>query len=251
MLQSPLTTRTRLAGGFGTSPAWHLPSHPASRVRAVLERKMTKAEKKAAYMKAWRQENKAEIAANGRVYAKAHKVEIAAYRAAHKKEKAKYQKAYCAKNKDRITAYNKARYAKNKDERRTKYKAYCVENKDKIATRQKVWYEENKAASAKRYKAWRKANLDKMADKEARRRARKRGAFVEEVDRTVVYERDGGRCHICGNKVPKGNWHLDHIIPLERGLVRGGEHSYRNVAVSCPACNIRKGIKAGGQLRLL
>ena len=48
--------------------------------------------------------------------------------------------------------------------------------------------------------------------------------------------RDKGFCHICGRAVFHENWHLDHIIPLSRG----GEHSYRNVAVSHPVCNIRK-----------
>jgi len=34
----------------------------------------------------------------------------------------------------------------------------------------------------------------------------------------------------------QNNWHLDHIYPV----VKGGEHSYKNVAVSHPRCNQKK-----------
>lgn len=54
--------------------------------------------------------------------------------------------------------------------------------------------------------------------------------------RDVVYGRDKGICHICGNFNPLNNWHLDHIIPLSKG----GKHAYENVAVSCPSCNLKK-----------
>jgi len=44
-----------------------------------------------------------------------------------------------------------------------------------------------------------------------------------------------------------------NVDQLKEGLLdenRGGEHSYRNVAVSCPTCNLRKGRKIRGQFRL-
>lgn len=69
------------------------------------------------------------------------------------------------------------------------------------------------------------------------RRARKRDALVEVVHRSVVWERDEGVCHICQHPADESNWHLEHVIPL----AQGGEHSYGNVAVSHPKCNLRKG----------
>ena len=78
------------------------------------------------------------------------------------------------------------------------------------------------------------------------RRIREKRLFLERVSRRKVYERDAGRCHICGKKAPK-TWHLDHLIPL----AAGGEHSYKNVAVSCPKCNRKKHTKRCAQLRLL
>ncbi len=83
---------------------------------------------------------------------------------------------------------------------------------------------------------YRKANPHQFREYDAERRARLYGATIEKVERTVVYDRDKGFCHICGRAVFHDNWHLDHVIPLSKG----GEHSYRNVAVSHPGCNQRK-----------
>jgi len=67
-------------------------------------------------------------------------------------------------------------------------------------------------------------------------RARKHKAFMEHIDREEVLYRDLGVCHICKRVVNINDWHLDHIVPL----IRGGEHSYKNVAVSHPHCNTVK-----------
>lgn len=87
-----------------------------------------------------------------------------------------------------------------------------------------------------------------------RRRAAKRNAYVEDVHRLKVYERDCWRCQLCGCKVrrdaavphPRAPT-IDHIVPL----AAGGEHSYLNTQLACFLCNARKGDRAGGQLRLV
>jgi len=79
------------------------------------------------------------------------------------------------------------------------------------------------------------------------RRARLYNAFVESVNRSVIYERDGGICHICGRRCAPDSWDLDHLVPLRLG----GEHSYKNVAVACPECNRKKGYTGVAQLRLI
>lgn len=83
-------------------------------------------------------------------------------------------------------------------------------------------------------------------NKLAEYRARRAAVSVEDVDRAVVWARDGGRCHICGKLCDPDRWHLDHLVPLSVG----GEHSYRNVAVSHPSCNIRRGVRGAAQMRL-
>lgn len=78
----------------------------------------------------------------------------------------------------------------------------------------------------------------------AERRARKKLAWVEEVRRPVVYERDGWVCQVCGDPVnPETKWpdnmcaSLDHIVPL----VEGGAHSYENTQLAHHLCNSLKG----------
>lgn len=92
------------------------------------------------------------------------------------------------------------------------------------------------------------------ADGKDRRRARKREAFVENVYRAKVFERDGWRCQICRRKVdrlkaaphPKAPT-LDHIIPL----AKGGTHEPRNAQLACFTCNSRKGDRFSGDQLLL
>jgi len=70
----------------------------------------------------------------------------------------------------------------------------------------------------------------------------------------VLFERDRGRCHLCGRKVlvrglkrdPLGP-SIDHLVPI----ALGGEHSYANTALAHMRCNMAKHIRPmGEQLRL-
>lgn len=54
--------------------------------------------------------------------------------------------------------------------------------------------------------------------------------------KSVVFFRDLGICHLCGNPVNPRRWDIDHVIPVSRG----GLDTYDNVAVSHPLCNNRK-----------
>lgn len=93
------------------------------------------------------------------------------------------------------------------------------------------------------------------ANNKARRRARKRDAFVENVVRSYIFERDGYCCQICGKKLamtkvvphPKAPT-LDHIVPL----AQGGTHERSNVQAAHFICNTMKSDgSAADQLLLL
>jgi 5-methylcytosine-specific restriction endonuclease McrA len=58
----------------------------------------------------------------------------------------------------------------------------------------------------------------------------------DDIKRSLLWERDMGICHICNEAADRNYWHLDHIIPI----ARGGTHTWDNVAVSHPACNLSK-----------
>lgn len=99
----------------------------------------------------------------------------------------------------------------------------------KRAESQRTYIENNPA------KNWAKA---------AAYRARKAAAFVEDVDRDVVFERDGWRCGICSDPIDGELRHphpmsasVDHRVPL----VAGGEHSYANCQAAHLGCNVKKG----------
>jgi len=98
------------------------------------------------------------------------------------------------------------------------------------------------------------ATRARYARKQGRHRAMKLKAFVSDVDRSAIYERDGWRCQICKLKVnprysgthPKAP-SLDHIIPL----AVGGTHEPSNVQLAHFGCNARKSSRAANDQLLL
>ena len=159
------------------------------------------------------------------VYDAAHRAENAAYnaayRASHREELAAYNAAYNTAHREETAVYNAAYYATRREERLAYNAAYRASHREET-----VSYNS----------AYAKANPDKRADMQATRRARKADAFIEAIDRQIVFARDQGACGICRIEVEPANWHLDHVIPLSKG----GLHSYDNVQVSHPSCNLRK-----------
>lgn len=87
-----------------------------------------------------------------------------------------------------------------------------------------------------------------------RRRAVKRKAYVADVWRKTIFERDGYRCHLCAKKTnpkhkvphPKAPT-IDHIVPL----AGGGTHEPLNCRTACFRCNSLKGDRGGGEQLLL
>jgi 5-methylcytosine-specific restriction endonuclease McrA len=99
---------------------------------------------------------------------------------------------------------------------------------------------ERKAWQAAYWKKWRAENLERAREIARKgavvRYARLCGSVIEDVEPGFVFERDRGICGICGLPVDPANWHLDHIEPL----ALGGPHSYSNVRVTHPKCNMAR-----------
>ncbi len=181
-----------------------------------------------------------------------------------------YQAAYYQANKERLSAQGAEWRDKNTEKIRAQDAAYYQANTEKIRAQSAAWQRENAERVKRRKAEYRRENLGKIQEKNAAyyqansdrlkaksiayckenpekvnihsaaRRARKAAApIVENVDRRVLFERDGGICHLCNLPVEWSDMHGDHIVSLKRG----GDHSYANMATSHSRCNLRKGCK--------
>lgn len=103
-------------------------------------------------------------------------------------------------------------------------------------------------------KWWRETNPEEWQAQRARGRFKRRvleeSAYVEDVYRWEIMERDNWTCHLCTKKIPKDVEYphpkygsLDHLVPVSLG----GEHSKRNIAAAHLRCNIIKGNRAAGE----
>lgn len=192
---------------------------------------------RAAYWRAWRAERREEKAAYDRAYNEANRERIAAV-----------NRSYYEAHRDEILARHRVNRMANREEISARDRAYREKNPEKIAARDRAYHmahHKEHAACQRRYQA---AHPEKLVEKEAARRARAAGApRVEKIDRAAVYERDGGRCHLCRKKAPRHAFHLDHLIPLSKG----GNHTHDNLAVAHASCNSRRGAgRLPAQLRL-
>jgi len=91
------------------------------------------------------------------------------------------------------------------------------------------------------------AHPEKIREKRLRRVARERGTASESINPQAIYDRDGGRCHICGKKVPRRKASLDHLIPR----AFNGPHLAINVRIVHRSCNFKRRHLGPAQLLLL
>src|SRR3990167_1742753 len=120
-----------------------------------------------------------------------------------------------------------------KDGNRKRY----ASNPDATHKAAKRWRAEHPKRDRELKRRWQDANPQKRAEIEGRRRARKRQGQVERIDPFAIYERDGGRCHICAKRVKKTEMTLDHLVPISRG----GDHVSTNVRLAHRTCNVERG----------
>lgn len=137
--------------------------------------------------------------------------------------------------KERLRKQNWAK--RNRERVRVKKRTLYLAHREKIIARVAARY----TAKREEILAQRRADYaadptERLAVNRARQALTSGAANAEIVRRTVVFKRDGGLCGICGNSVDPDRWHLDHKTPL----ALGGAHTYANVHVTHPTCNLRK-----------
>lgn len=68
--------------------------------------------------------------------------------------------------------------------------------------------------------------------------------------RSMILQRDGGKCVLCGAKPEMSNGttlHIDHIVPV----AQGGKTVEENLATLCQTCNLGKGARRIDILRAI
>jgi 5-methylcytosine-specific restriction endonuclease McrA len=55
--------------------------------------------------------------------------------------------------------------------------------------------------------------------------------------RLNIYARDDNTCQYCGQKLPRAQLNLDHVLPR----AQGGRTTWENVVCCCVPCNLQKG----------
>ena len=81
------------------------------------------------------------------------------------------------------------------------------------------------------------SRLPPVADNDFTLPRRSKRTPIKASIKEYVFNRDNGKCQICGGKVfMSGEWHVDHITPV----ARGGSNAPCNLQLACPACNLEK-----------
>lgn len=159
-----------------------------------------------------------------------------------------YERQYYQKNRERKNMYRAEWARKNPERAREHRRRDRANNPESHRRRQRRYYLRHREAILAYGREYRRAHPEVARASCHRRRARIAGAArIEHFTRDEIWERDGGRCHVCGKKCDPRDWHLDHLVPISRG----GEHTRLNVAVSHPTCNHRRFVSGPAQLRMV
>lgn len=149
-----------------------------------------------------------------------------------------YDKVYAATYRRQHPQETRARDSRRKERNRIRYREINRRSDQRRKVHKRLYRRLYGQSHPDQVRAWCTA-----------RRARKRNApKVVPIKHIDIALRDNWRCHLCGKKVSRATWSLDHLIPL----IRGGNHTPDNVALAHRVCNSRRG--AGylpAQLRLL
>lgn len=165
---------------------------------------------------------------------------------------AKWRENYW-KNPDKFREIGRSTYRKRRDKARARSRERYYANQEAEIERSRRWNREN----PEKVKNWVRNNRDKVnasvrkyarlnpeASKISRdiRRARKFNAVVTRLrigyaNRLLNWQ--NFKCPYCSVDLRTVENHEDHLIPL----AKGGEHSERNLQITCKRCNLHKHAK--------
>jgi len=178
---------------------------------------------------------------NSKAYREAHKEEIAAYmrewREAHREEQAIYMHNWRKEHREEMTAYYRIYHIKHKAENCARARAHRTAHLEERRAYDRAYRETHLEQCRAISRAHQKAHLQDYLLRATERRALKCGVAIGSIDLAAIKVRDKMLCCICGKRVAKRDFSLDHTIPLSLG----GPHSQENLRVAHRRCNSRRG----------
>ncbi len=163
------------------------------------------------------------------------------YRQAHLQEIRARDLARYYANKDECNARNKAYREAHTEELlakgRERDKADYKTNPEAQKLHSKQWREKNRERHRASSKAYRDANPEWQRCSSNKKRARKRGAVVNDLTAAqwaAIKEHYKHCCVYCGKQQERLT--QDHLTPLSKG----GNHTVSNVVPACRSCNSKK-----------
>jgi 5-methylcytosine-specific restriction endonuclease McrA len=152
--------------------------------------------------------------------------------------------------------YRRRQYSACREEILEKTTAYYYAHRDKAIARRKAAYHKDRDATVKRRREYTREHRDEI--RESQRlwrlehgdevRARNRAAYHNGQKRShrankyrvmlvsMLYQRDGDLCELCGQRVSTEDASVDHIIQVSDG----GPHEATNIRLTHLLCNIRR-----------
>lgn len=154
------------------------------------------------------------------------------YNAAYHAEDPDRQKRYRQRTVAERCAYQKAYYEANRQRIKAQTAEYKQKNPDKARAAVRRWNREHKAEKlvhSRRYKASKRAATGMHTATEV----------------WELAEAQDWLCAYC-EKPLFGEFHVDHMQPLSRA----GSDDWKNLAITCVECNLRKGSKTAVEFML-
>ena len=133
---------------------------------------------------------------------------------------------------------------------------YYAVHKTHIENYKSGYYQDHRVGTLRRVKEYTRTHRGQYNAYNAQRRVLKAGALIgatleqlaeiKEIYRCAK-EDPKVRCYLCGDLIPIGHRHVDHIYPVSKG----GPGRPSNLAVACDECNMRKHDKLPSEVGIL
>jgi 5-methylcytosine-specific restriction endonuclease McrA len=160
------------------------------------------------------------------------------YKKQHREQYRRYAQKYYRTHKEQHTKLTKVWKNANKDKCRFWAKRWKQNNPQRYRDGYNDWKKRNPQKVKEIFDRYRKNNPEKMIERNHQATIDARERKLNGVTAIGIYERDGGKCHLCHRRVSRRSFTLDHIIPRSKG----GPGSWENLAVAHLRCNVKRGV---------